>query len=133
MLLSGNGVARIRAIVVDDHPGFLQSVVSFLAADFDVVATARDGRSALDLVRQHKPDLVVLDIQMPKLNGIEVARELAKDSWTPAVVICSVETDPEVVEAARKAGALAYVFKARIQRDLVSAAKSALTHKVFVS
>jgi len=97
------------------------------------VATAQDGRLALDLVRQHKPELVVLDLQMPRLNGIEVARELARDAQPPAVAMCSVETDSEVVEAARQAGAQAYVFKARIERDLMLAAKSALVHKVFVS
>jgi len=126
-------LAKIRAIVAEDHTAFRQRIVSLLSADFDVVATARDGRLALDLVRTHKPDLVVLDIQMPSLNGLEVAREWARDAQTPAIVVCSVETDQEVVEAAKQAGALAYVFKARIERDLVTAAKSALTHKVFVS
>ena len=65
------------------------------------------------------------------LNGIEVTRELAKHS--PAVVICSVETDPDIVEAARQAGALGYVFKIRVHKDLILAMKSALQGKPFVS
>ena len=97
------------------------------------MATATDGRSALDLIRRYKPDLVVLDLAMPVLNGIEVTRELAMSSSSPPVVICSVETDPEVVEAARKAGAAAYVFKIRVQKELVLALKSALQGKPFVS
>ena len=87
----------------------------------------------MDLIRRYQPDLVVLDLQMPGLNGIEVTRELAKHPKNPRVVICSVETDPEVVEAAREAGAVAYVFKIRVQKELVLALKSALQGKPFVS
>jgi DNA-binding NarL/FixJ family response regulator len=119
--------------VADDNPAFLREVTSLLAAEFEVVATATDGNSALDLIRRYKPDLVVLDLGMPALNGIEVSRELAKSSSSPPVVICSVETDPEIVEGARQAGALAYVFKLRVQKDLILAVKSALQGKPFVS
>ena len=124
-------MARLRIIVADDNPAFLRELTSLLAPGFDVVATAANGRSALDLIRRYKPDLVVLDLGMPLLNGIEVTRELAKHS--PPVVICSVETDPEVVEAAQRAGALAYVFKVRIEKDLILAVKSALQGKPFAS
>jgi DNA-binding NarL/FixJ family response regulator len=124
-------LARLRIIVADDNPAFLRELTSLLAPEFDVVATAANGRSALDLIRRYKPDLVVLDLGMPLLNGIEVTRELAKHS--PPVVICSVETDPEVVEAAQRAGALAYVFKVRIEKDLILAVKSALQGKPFAS
>lgn len=120
-----------RIIVADDNPAFRQKLTSLLAIEFDVVATAADGESALDLIRRHKPDLVVLDLGMPVLNGMEVTRELAKHS--PSVVICSVETDPEIVEAARQAGALSYVTKMRIEKDLILAVKSALQGKPFVS
>jgi DNA-binding NarL/FixJ family response regulator len=93
------------------------------------VAAAADGNSALDPIRRYKPDLVVLDLCMPALIGIEVSRELAKSSSSPLVVICSVETDPEIVEGARQAGALAYVFKLRVQKDFILAVKSALQGK----
>ena len=81
------------------------------------MATAADEKSALELIRRYKPDLVVLDLGMPILNGMDVIRELAKSFSSPPVVICSVETDPEVVEAARQAGAVAYVLKTRVQKD----------------
>jgi DNA-binding NarL/FixJ family response regulator len=126
-------LARLRIIVADDTPAFLRELTSLLEAEFDVVATAADGKSALDLIRRYKPDLVVLDLGMPVLNGIEVTRELAKHPPSPPVVLCSVETDPEIVEAARQAGALAYVFKLRVQKDLILAVKSALQGKSFVS
>jgi DNA-binding NarL/FixJ family response regulator len=124
-------LARLRIIVADDNPAFLRELISLLTAEFEVVATAADGKSALDLIRRYKPDLVVLDLAMPILNGIELTRELAKHS--PSVVICSVETDPEIVEAARQVGALGYVFKVRVKRDLILAVKSAVQGRPFVS
>jgi len=125
--------AGLRILVADDNPVFLRKLTSLLAAEFDVVATAADGRSALDLICRYKPDVVVLDLDMPVLNGIEVTRELAKHPHSPPIVICSVETDPEVVEAARQAGAVAYVFKMRVQKDLNLALKSAVQNIAFVS
>ena len=82
-------MARLRIIVADDNPAFLRELTSLLEAEFDVVATAADGKSALDLIRRHKLDVVVLDLGMPLLNGIEVSRELAKSLVSAPVVICS--------------------------------------------
>ena len=126
-------MTRLRLIVADDSPPFLQKLVSLLAVEFEVVATAADGRTALDLIRRYEPDLVVLDLQMPGLNGIEITRELAKNPSSPPVVICSAESDPEIVEAAREAGAVEYVFKARIETDLSLAAKSAVQDSAFAA
>ena len=122
---------RPRLLVADDHPAFLKKLVLLLTTKFHVVATAADGNSALDLIHRYVPDLAVLDLGMPGLNGIEVTRELAKSSKDPPVLICSVTTDSDVVEAARQAGALAYVFKTRIEQDLILAVKSVLQRKPF--
>jgi two-component system response regulator DegU len=119
--------------VADDNPPFLKYFVSLLTADFDVVATASDGESALEVIRRHEPDIVVVDLQMPRLNGIEITKHLAEHPPSPPVVICSVETDPEIVDAALRAGALAYVFKSRVETDLVLAVKSAVQGKLFSS
>jgi len=129
----GGRLARFRIIVADNNPAFLREITSLLAAEYEVVATATDGNSALDLIHRYKPDLLVLDLGMPGLNGIEISRELAKRPESPPIVICSVETDPEVVDATRQAGALAYVFKERVERDLIVAVKSALAGKPFAS
>ena len=124
---------RLRIVVVDDSASFLDKFVSVLGAEFDVVATAMDGKSALENIRSCRPDVVVLDLEMPLLNGIEVTRELAKQHPSPAIVICSVESDPEVVEAAQQAGALGYVFKSRVAKDLVEAVKSVARGQSFIS
>jgi DNA-binding NarL/FixJ family response regulator len=126
-------MARLRVLLADDNSAFLQKITSLLAIEFDVVATATDGNSALDLIRRCVPDLAVLDLGMPGLNGIEVMQKLAKSSQDPPIVICSVETDLEIVEAARQAGALGYVFKLRVEKDLILAVKLALQGKSFVS
>ena len=126
-------MTKLRLIVADDSPPFLQKLVSLLAVEFDVVATATDGKTALGLIRRCEPDLVVLDMQMPGLNGIEIIWELAKNPLCPPVVICSAESDPEIVEAAREAGAVEYLFKARIETDLRLAAKSAVQDSPFAA
>jgi DNA-binding NarL/FixJ family response regulator len=123
----------LRIAVVDDNADILNKLISVLQTEFDVVATATDGKSALESIRSCCPDVVVLDLEMPLLNGIEVTRELSKHSPRPAVVICSVESDPEFIEAARDAGALGYVFKARIEADLIAAVNSVARGQSFVS
>jgi DNA-binding NarL/FixJ family response regulator len=124
---------KLRVVVVDDSANFLDKFISVLGVEFDVVATAMNGKSGLESIRSCRPDVVVLDLEMPVLNGIEVTKELTKDPPCPAVVICSVESDPEVIKAARQAGALGYVFKARIAKDLVAAVKSVAGGQSFVS
>ena len=104
-----------------------------LTAEFDVVATAKNGQLAVECVRCYGPDVVVLDLEMPILNGIEVTRELRKLGPNPAVVICSVESDREIVEAAQLVGALGYVFKRRMTGDLVIAVRCAASGEPFVS
>ncbi len=124
-------MTKLRLIVADDSLPFLKKLVSLLSVEFNVVATAADGETALDLIRRFEPDVVVLDLHMPALNGIEVTRKLAKNPLSPKVVICSAETDPEFVEAAREAGAAEYVFKSRIETELILAARSAVQDSSF--
>jgi DNA-binding NarL/FixJ family response regulator len=124
---------KLRIVVADDNPAFLAKLVSVLATEFEVVATSADGKSALECIRLCQPNVVVLDLEMPQLHGIEVARELNKSPSSPAVVICSVENDPEVVEAARRVGALGYVFKPRVAEDLIAAVKAVARGQSFVS
>ena len=126
-------MSKIRILLAEDNPAVLRELVNLLVTEFDVVATAENGQLALEHIRQDRPDVVVLDLEMPILNGIEVTGELNKVAPRPAVVICSVETDPEIVEAARKAGALGYVFKTRTARDLVAAVKSVARGDAFIS
>lgn len=122
-----------RIIVADDNAKVLLTLVSALSTDFDVVATATDGRSALTSIQQLQPCVAVLDLNMPELSGIEVTREIMRLRLTCVVVICSVECDPQLISAAQVAGALGYVFKRRVSKDLVLAVKRAACGEAFIS
>ena len=124
---------KLRIVIADDNKKVLIALVSVLSPEFDVIATATDGRSALNQIQCLRPAVAVLDLNMPELNGIEVTREIARLRLTSAVVICSVESDPELIAAARGAGALGYVLKPRLNRDLIAAVKSAASGESFVS
>lgn len=122
---------KLRIVVADDNPGFLEKFIALLGTEFDVVATARNGRLALQAIHQFEPDVAVLDLGMPRLNGIEVMKELRNSNRGAAVVICSIETDPQIVRTARQAGVLGYVFKSRVEKDLIAAVKAAARGESF--
>jgi len=124
---------RLKVVIADDNPAVLRQLVVMLGIEFEVVATAEDGLSALNQVRQHTPDVVVLDLRMPVLDGNEVARQIRDSGLTSAIVICSVETDPGIIQAAQQAGALGYVFKINMARDLIPAVRAAARGATFVS
>jgi len=124
---------KLRILVADDNARFLRKTASILETEFEVVATAPDGKAALEGTRNCSPDIAVLDLEMPLLNGIAVTRELRRSGSPSKVIICSVETDAEIVEAALEAGAIGYVFKSRIETDLVLAVRSAARGESFVS
>jgi len=126
-------MALPRIVVADEDHNFLVEEVSLLAAEFDVVATATDGNEALNLIRFHHPDAAVLGYHLPTLGGIDITRHLTQHPPAPPVVICSAETHSLIVQAARRAGALGYVFKKSARRDLVAAVKLALRGQNFRS
>jgi two-component system, NarL family, response regulator DevR len=124
---------KLRIIVADDNAKVLLALVAVLSEEFEVVATATDGRSALNFIQQLQPAVAVLDLNMPELSGIEVTREITRLRLALGVVICSVESDPELIGAAQLAGALGYVFKRRLHKDLVIAVKRAACGQSFFS
>lgn len=124
---------KLRITVADDSPILLEMLASILESEFDVVKTARDGKSSLEVIHEWQPDVAVLDLEMPGLNALEITRELRKRNPRTAIVICSVEHDPEVVAAALKAGARGYVSKAHAGRDLNAAVMSVARGQTFVS
>ena len=119
-------------LLADDSDRILNVASRLLGADCEVVATAGNGDCALRAVNQFKPDLVVLDINMPGMDGIQAARQLQKLGPEPRVVFLTVQEDPDIVQAACAMGA-SYVVKARMYSDLPVAIKEALAGRVFVS
>ena len=124
--------ARPRVLLADDHIDLLKSVSRHLAAAFDIVATAADGRQALDLARRLRPDVVVLDVAMPELDGFQTLEQLRRDGPETRVVFLTMHSDDEFVAAAINGGAHGYVLKSRMHLDLISAIDHALAGRLFL-
>ncbi len=116
---------RIRVLLADDHEAMLDRVARLLANECNVVGTVTDGQQALDAVRELKPDVLVLDISMPVMNGLKTARRLKEAGSETRIVFLTVHDDPNFAREALEAGALSYVIKQRIASDLVAAIKKA--------
>ncbi|WP_169926013.1 ANTAR domain-containing response regulator [Serinibacter salmoneus] len=115
-----------RVVVAEDEALIRMDVVETLAdAGFDVVGEAGDGESAVKLATELKPDLVVMDVKMPVLDGISAAEQIGRDRIAP-VVLLTAFSQTELVERARDAGAMAYVVKPFTQADLLPAIEIAL-------
>jgi len=112
-------------LIVDDHRGVLDSVSAMLARDFDVAGVAIGGQQALDVARRVDPDLIVLDINMPGLDGFQTFRALEQSSSRAAVVFLSVFDVDEHVNEAFRCGGHGYVLKSRAARDLPTALRQA--------
>ena len=119
-------VKRPRIVLADDNPAILESVRQLLAADFDVVAIVSDGQAALDGIQALRPEAVVLDISMPRLSGLEVARRLSALPDPPRIVFLTVHEGGEFLAAAREAGASGYVFKRNAGSNLGRVLKQTL-------
>ena len=124
---------RIRVLLADDHEAMLERVAGLLKTECDVVGTATDGQQALEAARDLKPDVLVLDISMPVMSGIETARHLKKARIEVRIVFLTVHDDHDFAREALEAGALGYVIKSRITLDLMSAINEAHAGRTFVS
>jgi DNA-binding NarL/FixJ family response regulator len=122
-----------RILLSDDLPEIRERVTELLRCDFDIVATAQNGQQAVDAASTLDPDLVVLDISMPILSGIQVASRLRDLGCRAKIVFVTVHEDPDYIEAAFSVGATGYVFKSRLVTDLVSAVNCALQGQKFIS
>ena len=112
----------IRILIVDDEPLFVEMVQAMLSAEkgIDVVAVAPDGKAAVGLAEQLDPDVVVMDVSMPVMDGIEATSRIRQRDPDACVLILTGGTVADDVDRARKAGAAAYVTKDRIATDLIA-------------
>jgi len=116
----------LRAVVAEDETLIRLDLVEVLTgAGYRVVAEAGDGRAAVDAVREHRPDIVVMDVKMPVMDGIAAAGEIARERLAPVVMLTAF-SQRELVERARTAGAMAYVVKPFTEHDLVPAIELAV-------
>jgi two-component system response regulator NreC len=125
----------IRILLADDHTVVRKGLRLLLEsqADFEVIADACDGRETVALAEQHQPDVVVLDVAMPILNGIEAARQISAKFPQVAIVFLSMHSDESYVLKALKSGARAYLLKDSAEYDLIAAIKAVSEGKAFFS
>jgi two-component system response regulator NreC len=127
--------SRYRIVLVEDHTLFREGLKALLAfePDFEIIGEAEDGLKAIQCVETLKPDIVLLDLTMPRLNGLEAIREMKKLSPKTKVVVLTAHRSHEFVAATLRAGASGYVLKDAEHAELLLAMRSVLKDKSYLS
>jgi DNA-binding NarL/FixJ family response regulator len=115
-------LSKTRVLLTDDNKQMLEYVTQFLSNNCcEIVGLATNGQAAVDAAAQFRPDVIVIDISMPVLNGIEAAKRIRKGDPSAKIVFLTVERDPDTCRAALETGACGYVLKPRLATDLIPA------------
>lgn len=126
-------MSRPRILIADDHPVVAQGLKSMLSAEFDVLNVVTDGRAMVDAARTLLPDVIVADVSMPELGGIDALEEMRQAGIDTPVVFLTMHNQPGYARRAFKAGAAGYVLKLSAPDELVQAIRAALAGDAFVS
>jgi DNA-binding NarL/FixJ family response regulator len=128
-------VSSVRILVVEDFAPFLQFIATTLATrhDLQIICEVSDGLEAVRKAEELRPDLVLLDIGLPSLNGIEAARQIRKLVPESKIIFLTQESSDDVVEEAFRLGACGYVIKIQAEKDLLAAVETVISGKQFVS
>jgi len=124
---------RPRILLADDHALMLEDISATLAPHYEIVGTVADGRALVEAALRLRPDLIVVDITMPLLNGIDAAAQIKKSLPIMKVLFVTMHTSTVYIEAAFKAGATGYLLKSGIHEELLEAAQSVLNGIIYVS
>jgi DNA-binding NarL/FixJ family response regulator len=122
----------IRLPDAEDHAA-IATVISTLEAEYQVVCAVGDGQELLDAESECEPDVIVLDISMPTLNGIEAAHQLKQRGSKAKIIFLTVHDEPEFLQVALNSGADGYVTKSRMASDLRPAVREAMAGRRFIS
>jgi DNA-binding NarL/FixJ family response regulator len=128
-------MSSIQILLVDDYKAWRHEIRTVLQArpEWCVICEASDGLEAVRKTEELKPDLILLDIGLPELNGIEAARRMRRVSSSSKIIFVSQENSPEVVQEALSTGAKGYVYKARAHSELLTAVDAVLRGEQFVT
>lgn len=121
-MLKGIMASRIKVLIVDDHPLFRQGLRQMIETDgrFELVAEAGDGATALQLIQEKKPDIAVLDVNLPSLSGLEIARKLQNKRQTPHLIILTMHKEEETMNRALDLGVKGFVLKENAVEDILN-------------
>ncbi len=122
-----------RVLLADDHKIVLEGLKSLLADEFEVVASVEDGRALVEQAAALRPDVIVTDVSMPQLNGLEAARRIKKADKNARIVFLTMHPDVTYAEDAFEAGASGYVLKHAAPSELVTAIHEALKGRTYVT
>jgi len=122
-----------RILLADDHKEIRDKVRRYLEVEFEVIEAVENGRALLEAAARLDPDVCLLDISMPVLDGIETATQLKESGSKAKVIFLTVHEDSDFLQAALKTGASGYVIKRRMASDLHRAVKEALAGRIFIS
>src|ERR1051326_5326382 len=127
--------ADIRIIIADDHPIFRQGLrqIIELEAGFEVLGEAGDGRSALNLIQEIKPDIAVLDVNMPEMKGFDVAREVQQRDLSVRIIFLTMHDDESIFNEAMNVGAKGYLLKDSVSTDIVNSIKAVAAGQHYLS
>lgn len=124
---------KVRILLADDHPRFPEFVENLLAPSYEIIGKVSDGKALLEAAERLKPDVIVTDISMPILNGIEAAEELQRCGSHARIIFLTVHSDPDFVRACLSLGAFGYITKRRVNVDLLPAIREAMAGHLFIS
>jgi DNA-binding NarL/FixJ family response regulator len=126
-------MARPRILMADDHQMLLDAFKVMLEQDFDVVGTVTDGRALLQEFARLNPDVVVIDVAMPLLNGLDAARQLKAQRRSVKLIFLTMNPDPDLAGEALRLGASGYVLKSSAARELKQAIQEALSGRSYIT
>jgi len=126
-------MARPRILMADDHLILLEAFKAMLAPDFDVVGIVTDGRALLEEFDRLNPDVVLLDIAMPLLNGLDAGRQLKARRRSVKLIYLTMNPDPDIAGEALRLGASGYVLKSSAAQELKQAIQEALRERSYIT
>jgi len=126
-------LSKIRVLLADDHKDLLDTVTRLLQTEFDVVGTVTNGKALISAAERLKPSVVIADISMPILNGLEAVRRLKESGTQMQVVFLTIHDSSDYVRAAFATGALGFVVKTRLATDLRVAIKEVFAGRSYLS
>ena len=126
-------MAKPRVILADDHTLILEAFEKLLAPECDIIAKVTDGRALIEAVKEHRPDIVVLDLGMPLLNGLDAARQIKQNDRSVKLVFVTMNEDPDIAAEAFRAGGSAYLLKRSAGSELLTAIREAMRNRSYVT
>jgi len=126
-------MGRLRVLLGDDHRMFTEGLRRLLEPQFEIVGTVENGRDLIPAAERLRPDVIVADISMPSLNGIDAAWRIQKLPHAPKIVFLTMHEDPTFAAAAFRAGASGYVLKRSEPAEIIRAIQEAMRNRIFIS